>query len=83
MKINEEDIARALNQDPVKENPERVEKGVTRTRAQVALIDSVSFFFAQMWVVLAAILAPLFALFAEHLHREAGHPNENGDKNHE
>ncbi len=83
MKINEVDIARALNQDPVKENPERVEKGVTRTRVQVALIDSVSFFFAQMWVVLAAILAPLFALFAEHVHRAAGHPNENGDKNHE
>ena len=61
-------IARVLNQDTVADSAERVEKGVARAEAQVALSDGVTFLFARMWTVLAVIVAPLFALLAKSIH---------------
>jgi len=65
-------IARALTGDDVAESPERVAKGLARAKAQVALIDCVTLFFAHIWAVLAVISAPLFTLFATHVHGAAG-----------
>ena len=70
-------IARVLNQDTVADSAERVEKGVARAEAQVALSDGVTFLFARMWTVLAVIVAPLFALLAKSIH---GKTDESTDR---
>jgi len=69
-------IAQALNQDSVDESAGRVEKGVDRAKAYVALIDGATLFLAHLWTVLAAIAAPLFALFAKHAHGEVENSTE-------
>lgn len=60
-------IARALNSDVIADDAQRIEQGVARAKAHVALIDGATFLFARMWTVLAALLAPLFALVAQHV----------------
>lgn len=66
--MSEQDVtvARFLNEDDIAENVGRVEKGVARARAHVALIDGATLVFAHLWAVLAILAAPLFALLAAH-----------------
>ena len=73
------DIAGALNRDAIAD-AQRIDKAVARAKAHVALIDGVTLLFARMWTVLAVLLAPLFALVAQHAHRAVESKTDLGDE---
>lgn len=57
-------ITRTLNEslgEPGEDSQQRLEKALARAKAQVAVLDYITLVLARLWVVLAALLAPVFA----------------------